>query len=137
MLVQGMTLPLVVKALRVGASEDELAGEAQDLIRRARTAGYERLTVIRERGDVPGDVIDHAEENADRMWHSLGFQPEGGSAEETERTADHAVTANAVKDEMLAAARDEIVTARTESGADPVIVDVVLRRLDARGSQPE
>jgi CPA1 family monovalent cation:H+ antiporter len=42
-----------------------------------------------------------------------------------------------VKDQILAAARDEISSARRESGVDPVIVDAVLRRLDARGTQPE
>ncbi|MCP9274208.1 Na+/H+ antiporter [Mycolicibacterium arenosum] len=137
MLVQGMTLPLVVKWLGVKASDDEIAGEEQDLIRRARQAGNERLDELRDAGDIPADVIDHADENADRMWHSLGFKPEEHSAEEAERTVDHAFTANAVKDQMLAAAREEIVTARTESGVDPVLVDVVLRRLDARGTQPE
>lgn len=137
MLVQGITLPFVVKRLGVSASDDERAAEGQELIRRARAAGFERLQNLRERGDFAPEVIDHAEENADRMWHSLGFEPEDESAEQSERTADHALTANAVKDEMLSAAREEVVGARTESGVDPVIVDVVLRRLDARGSQPE
>lgn len=137
MLVQGMTLPFIVKTLRIEASEDERAREAQELIRRARRAGFAELHRMRERGDVPTDVLEHAEENADRMWHSLGFQPEDHSVEESERTTDHAVTANAVKDEMLAAARDEIVSARAESGADPTLADAVLRRLDARGTYPE
>lgn len=137
MLLQGITLPFVVKRLGVNASDDERAAQAQELIRRARDAGFRRLQCLRERGDVDSDVMDHAAENADRMWHSLGFEPEDESGEETERIADHAVTANAVKDEMLSAAREEMVEARTESGVDPVIVDVVLRRLDARGTQPE
>jgi CPA1 family monovalent cation:H+ antiporter len=47
------------------------------------------------------------------------------------------LSSNAVKDQILEAARNEIVTARAESGTDPTIVDVVLRRLDARGAQPE
>jgi monovalent cation/hydrogen antiporter len=137
MLAQGLTLPLVVKRLRVSSSDDERSDETQELIRRARGAGCQRLQELRERDDIDSDVIDHAEDNAERMWHSIGFQPAQHSPEESARNADHAMTANAVKDEVLAAAREEIVSARAESDVDPAIVDVVLRRLDARGTQPE
>lgn len=137
LVVQGLTLPLLVKRLGVIASDDERDEAAQQLIRRARDAGFERLDELRSRGDVDHDVIAHAEENAERMWHSMGFVPGEKSADESARKADHAATANAVKDEILAAAREEISSARAESGVDPSVVDVVMRRLDARGSQPE
>jgi CPA1 family monovalent cation:H+ antiporter len=137
MLVQGLTLPLVVRTLGVVASQGERDDAVRELIRRAREAGARRLGQLRERGDVDAEVMDHAEENAERMWHSLGFEPEGHSAQETAQNTRHALTANAVKDELLAAARDEIVCAREESGIDPTVVDAVLRRLDARGTQPE
>ena len=74
------------------------------------------------------------------MWHSLGYAPNGQDEDAARRTADRAgdaVTVNAVKDEMLAAARDAVVEARTQSGTDPTIADRVLRRLDSRGTQPE
>ncbi len=41
---------------------------------------------------------------------------------------------NALKEELLEAARDAVVGARAKSGTDPTIVDRVLRRLDARGT---
>ncbi|ORV40848.1 hypothetical protein AWC01_10275 [Mycobacterium doricum] len=41
------------------------------------------------------------------------------------------------KEEILTVAREAVVRARSESGTDPTVVDRVLRRLDARGSQPE
>jgi CPA1 family monovalent cation:H+ antiporter len=44
-------------------------------------------------------------------------------------------TVNALKEELLEAARDAVVGARRESGTDPLIVDRVLRRLDARGTR--
>jgi len=72
-----------------------------------------------------------------RYAGSLGFEPEDHSAQETAQNTRHALTANAVKDELPSAARDEIVCAREESGVDPSVVDVVLRRLDARRTQPE
>jgi CPA1 family monovalent cation:H+ antiporter len=136
MLVQGLTLPTLVKRLDVIASGDERDDAAQKLLRRARDAGHRRLEELRQRGDVDADVLDHAEENAERMWHSMGFEPEG-PGEESVRTAEHANTANAVKEEILKAAREAVLDTRAESSADPTIVDGVLRRLDARGSQPE
>ena len=81
-------------------------------------------------------MLEQARENADRMWHSLGFAPDGQDAAQSDRAGD-AITVNAVKDELLAAARDAVVESRTMSGTDPTIADRVLRRLDARGSQPE
>ncbi|BBY49582.1 Na+/H+ antiporter [Mycolicibacterium arabiense] len=137
MLVQGLTLPFLVRRLNVSVSNDARDGATQDLIRRARAAGQRRLDELRSGGDVDTDVLEHAGENADRMWHAIGFAPVEHDAEESARHTDHAMSSNAVKDQILEAARNEIVTARAESGTDPTIVDVVLRRLDARGAQPE
>jgi CPA1 family monovalent cation:H+ antiporter len=134
MVVQGLTLPLVVKWLGVTASDDEKNSATQDLIRRARDAGFRRLDELRSDGSVDAETIDQAEDNADRMWHSIGFTPGEQSAEESAR---HANTLNDVKDQILSAAREEITSARAESGVDPVVVDGVLKRLDARGTQPE
>jgi Na+/H+ antiporter len=137
MVIQGLTLPVVVKRLNVIASDDENRNATQDLIRRARDAGFRRLDELRSEGAVDEETIGHAEDNADRMWHSIGFTPGEHSEEESARSADHAEALNAVKDEILAAAREEITSARAESGVDPVVVDGVLKRLDTRGSQPE
>lgn len=134
MVVQGLTLPLVVKRLGVTASDDEKNDATQDLIRRARDAGFRRLDELRTDGSLDSETIGQAEDNADRMWHSIGFTPGEHSAEESARNAD---ALNAVKDQILAAAREEITSARAESGVDPVVVDGVLKRLDARGTQPE
>jgi Na+/H+ antiporter len=131
---QGLTLPPLVKTLGVTASEDDRAQVEQDLIRRAREAGFRRLDQLRRRGDIDDDVIDHAKENADRMWNSLGFDPSDDGAEPNNQHS--AVTVNALKDELLAAAREAVVDARAEPGSDPTIVDQVLRRLDARGTRP-
>jgi CPA1 family monovalent cation:H+ antiporter len=134
MVIQGLTLPLVVKWLGVMASDDEKADAARDLIRRARDAGFRRLDELRTDGSVDAETIGQAQDNADRMWHSIGFTPGEQSVEESSRSAN---ALNAVKDQILSAAREEISSARGESGVDPVVVDGVLKRLDARGSQPE
>ena len=139
LLLQGLTLPWLVRRLGVSGSDEERHRAEQELIRLARNAGFDRLDELREREEADGDVIEQARENADRMWHSLGYAPNGsddGARRASDRAGD-AVTVNAVKDEMLAAARDAVVRSRIQSGTDPTIADRVLRRLDARGSQPE
>ncbi|OBA89116.1 Na+/H+ antiporter [Mycobacteriaceae bacterium 1482268.1] len=135
LLLQGVTLPWLVKRLGVSASADERREAEQELIRRARTAGFQRLDELREQGRVDDEVLEQARENADRMWHSIGFTPDGRDGE-TDRAGD-AFTVNAVKDELLSAAREAVVDSRTKSGTDPTIADRVLRQLDARGTQPE
>jgi monovalent cation/hydrogen antiporter len=140
LLLQGLTLPWLVRRLGVSGSDAERRRAEQELIRRARDAGFQRLDELRDRRDADGDVIEQARENADRMWHSLGYAPNGRDDDSAGRPADRAgdaVTVNAIKDDMLAAAREAVVKSRTQSGTDPAIADRVLRKLDSRGSQPE
>ncbi|WP_263996064.1 cation:proton antiporter [Mycobacterium yunnanensis] len=137
MVLQGLTLPLVVKRLGVVASDDERHRATRELVRRARDAGSRRLDEIRGDGPWDAEILGHAQDNADRMWHSMEFTPAEPGDEQGARSADHAAAMNAVKDEILTAARQEISSARAESGVDPVVVDAVLKRLDARGSQPD
>jgi CPA1 family monovalent cation:H+ antiporter len=129
LLLQGLTLPTLVRRLRVRAAPGEEDEAVQGLIRRAREAGMKRLDEAREREEADPQVIDHARDNAERMWHSLGLTSDDADSSDP-------MTVNALKDEMLAAARDAVVEARSESGTDPAVVDRVLRQLDARGSQP-
>lgn len=132
MLAQGLTLPLIVRRLGVTVSGDEQDAEEQELMKRARDAGFRRLDEVRDRSEVDAEVIDEARGNADRMWHSMGIAD--GRADERGPRAGNAHTVNALKEEVLEAARDAVVGARAESGADPTVVDRVLRRLDARGT---
>jgi CPA1 family monovalent cation:H+ antiporter len=131
MLAQGLTLPLIVKRLGVTVSNDEQDAEVQELLQRARDAGSRRLEEVRDRGDVDTRVIDAARENADRMWHSMGIAEDSADVDSVH--AHDAGTVNALKEELLEAARDAVVATRGESAADPTVVDGVLHRLDARG----
>lgn len=130
LLLQGLTLPTLVRRLGVRASPREEDDAIKDLIRRAREAGMKRLEELRDEDGADTEAIDHARDNAERMWHSLGLTRDDDDAKDP-------MTVNALKDEMLSAARDAVVAARSESGTDPTVVDRVLRRLDTRGSQPE
>lgn len=133
LLLQGLTLPVVVRVLGVQAPESDRTAAAQELIRRARDAGLRRLDDLRHRGEADAVVLDQARDNAERMWRSVGFT----DSDETGMDSEHADAVNALRDEMLTAARDAVVEARSQPGIDPVIADLVLRRLDARGTQPE
>jgi monovalent cation/hydrogen antiporter len=135
LLLQGLTLPTLVRRLGVRADPDERTEAVQDLLRRGRDAGFRRLDELQERDGADPEMVDVARENADRMWHSLGIRPVDDEA--AEGHTEHAMTVNALKDDMLTAARQAVVDARSESGTDPTLVDLVLRRLDARGSQPD
>ena len=128
LLLQGLTLPLLVRRLRVTASGDDQDDLAQDLMRRAQEAGQRRLDEMRDDGSVDSGVIDHVEEGAQRMWDAMG-RPDAD--------ADRADEIRTVKDAMLTAAREEILSARSRSGTDPTVVDDVLRRLDIRGTHVE
>lgn len=70
------------------------------------------------------------------MWHSLGLGLGLGvdGADRASAHAHDAGTVNALKEELLEAARSEVVDARAKSGAYPTVVDRVLRGLDARGT---
>ncbi|MCV7173264.1 Na+/H+ antiporter [Mycobacterium manitobense] len=133
MLAQGLTLPVLVRVLGVTVSGEEQDAEEQELLQRARDAGFRRLDEVRDRGDVDSQVIDEACENATRMWHSLGLIRDEADRQDTVHVHD-ACTVNALKEEVLEAARDAVVGARAKSGTDPTVVDRVLRRLDARGT---
>ncbi len=131
LLLQGLTLPVLVRRLNVTASGDDQDDLARDLMRRAQEAGQRRLDELRGDDSIDSEVIDHVEDGAARMWHAMGRRsdPDGD--------AGRADEIRAVKDAMLTAAREEILSARSRSGTDPTVVDDVLRRLDVRGIQVE
>jgi CPA1 family monovalent cation:H+ antiporter len=129
LLLQGLTLPALVKLLGVRASVDDSTMLEQDLMHRAQEAGMRRLDELRSDGS-DGDVVDRVQDGADRMWHAL-------SRPETDDDHARAEEFQEVRDAMLTAAREEVVEARSQSGTDPTVVDDVLRRLDVRGTQFE
>jgi monovalent cation/hydrogen antiporter len=130
LLLQGLTLPALVRRLGVTTSGDDQDDLARDLMRGARDAGQRRLDEMRNDGSVDPAVIDHVEDGAARMWDAMGRTDEDDGAGRADEI-------RAVKDAMLTAAREEILSARSRSGIDPTVVDDVLRRLDVRGIHVE
>jgi monovalent cation/hydrogen antiporter len=129
-------LPLLVRRLAVHASTEGEKDMEHELTRRARDAGYQRLEKLRAEGDVDGDLIDEAHDNAEKVWHKLGFDQHDGDEDEKTASVEHTLRAADLEAEVLSAAREAVVAARAEHGTDPTIVDGLLRKLDGRGAPP-
>jgi CPA1 family monovalent cation:H+ antiporter len=136
LLLQGLTLPLLVRRLGVHASPDHERDMEHQLTRRARDAGYQRLEELRASRDVDEELIDEAHDNAEKVWHKLGFDRHDGDDDEKTASIEHASRAADLEAEVLTAAREAVVAARGERGTDPTIVDGLLRKLDGHGGPP-
>jgi CPA1 family monovalent cation:H+ antiporter len=136
LLLQGLTLPVLVRRLGVRASPEQENDMEHELTRRARDAGYQRLEELRDEGDVDHDMIAEAHENAEKVWHKLGFDKHDGDEDQKNANLQHTVQAADLEAEVLTAAREAVVAARGEQGTDPAIVDALLRKLDGHGGTP-
>ncbi|MEU0963895.1 Na+/H+ antiporter [Streptomyces sp. NPDC005917] len=133
LVLQGLTLPWLVKRLRVRADTEQEKEFEKELAVRAAKAARRRLKEIEQVEDLPEDVS----EQMLRRAFEIGFRisPE---VVEDERREGHEKRAKRLKrlrriqQEMLSAARHEVLAARSEPGADPEVVDRVLRHLDVR-----
>ncbi|MER6498727.1 Na+/H+ antiporter [Streptomyces sp. NPDC001455] len=133
LVVQGLTLPWLVRRLHVKA--DTAAEEAleKDLAIRAAKAAKQRLREIREDEEFPEEVAERLQ----RLAYDMGarISPDMVDEERREAYAQRAErfrAVNRVQREMMSAARHAVLSARNEAGNDPEVVDRVLRQLDVR-----
>lgn len=131
LVLQGITLPTVVRLLgvRAGASDHDEA-EAS-LIERAAHAAAEALNRLQDDVDFSVEVWDRLNAFPTDLLARLTAQLNGDSQR-------GGVAARAIDrgnfllglQQMLSAAREELLTARSERGVDPELVDQLVRRLD-------
>ncbi len=133
LVVQGLTLPWLVRRLHVRA--DTAAEEAleKDLALRAARAAKKRLKEIEEAEEFPEEVVERLQ----RLAYDVGarISPDMVDDERREayaRRAENFRAISRVQRELLSAARHEVLSARNEPGSDPEVVDRVLRQLDVR-----
>ncbi|MFF9317676.1 Na+/H+ antiporter [Streptomyces sp. NPDC014735] len=133
LVVQGLTLPWLVRKLHVKA--DTAAEEAleKDLAIRAAKAAKQRLREIQEDEEFPEEVAERLQ----RLAYDMGarISPDMVDEERREAYAQRAErfrAVNRVQREMMSAARHAVLSARNEAGNDPEVVDRVLRQLDVR-----
>lgn len=133
LVLQGLTLPWLVKRLRVRADSAAERELERQLALRCAKAARRRLREIEEVEDLPDEVL----EALARRAYDLGMRISPDIADEERRAAHSKRTARMKKvhrlnGELLSAARHEVIAARTEAGTDPEICDRVLHQLDLR-----
>lgn len=133
LVVQGLTLPWLVRKLHVKA--DTAAEEAleKDLAIRAAKAAKQRLREIQEDEEFPEEVAERLQ----RLAYDMGARISPDMVDEERREAyaqraERFKAVNRVQREMMSAARHAVLSARNEAGNDPEVVDRVLRQLDVR-----
>jgi CPA1 family monovalent cation:H+ antiporter len=133
LVLQGLTLPWLVKRLGVQADTEHEKAFEKELAVRAAKAAKQRLKEIEEVEDLPDELSEQMLRRA--LEIGVRISPEMG---EEERREAHEMRVRRLKrmrriqGELLSAARHEVMAARSEPGADPEIVDRVLRHLDVR-----
>ncbi|GAA0489878.1 Na+/H+ antiporter [Streptomyces sp. NPDC046215] len=133
LVVQGLTLPWLVKRLGVRSDADAERETARKLAVRAAKAAKRRLKEIEQVEDLPDDLV----ETLTRRAYDVGARISPDMLDEERREAhakrvERIRAVQRIQGEMLSAARHEVLAARSEPGADPEIVDRVLRHLDVR-----
>lgn len=133
LVLQGLTLPWLVKRLGVRADTDSEKAFEKELAVRAAKAAKRRLREIEDVEELP----EEASEQLLRRAFDIGVRisPEIGEGERREgyeKRARRVKRMRRIQGEMMSAARHEVLAARSEPGADPEIVDRVLRHLDVR-----
>ncbi|MFC6010336.1 Na+/H+ antiporter [Nocardia lasii] len=130
LLVQGTSLPWLVRALRLrGPSREEDALAKADLLHRASTAGLAELE-RRIGPDTPEPVVESLRQRlvwrSNAAWERLG-RPE---AELVTPTAEY----RRLRLAMLGAEREAVLRVRDAGGADYEVLQHVLARLDLEES---
>ncbi|MFC6597749.1 Na+/H+ antiporter [Kitasatospora paranensis] len=136
LLVQGLSLPFVVRGLGLGIDKDLHEQAVRELWWRAAKAGLVRLGELEEERPLPVELADRLRERQhDRLARLCPEKYEEEESAEARRRFAQWRTAAAVEQEMIAASRREVLTARNEPGGDPELADEVLRQLDLRSTR--
>ncbi|MEV5436363.1 Na+/H+ antiporter [Streptomyces sp. NPDC052682] len=133
LVVQGLTLPWLVRRLDVRADTEREKEFEKELAVRAAKAAKRKLREIEAVEELPEELS----EQMLRRAFDIGLRISPDLAEEERREAyrqraRRLKRVRRIQGEMLSAARHEVLAARNEPGADPEVVDRVLRHLDVR-----
>ncbi|WP_406478892.1 Na+/H+ antiporter [Streptomyces sp. NBC_01615] len=133
LVLQGLTLPWLVRKLGVRADTDVEKAFEKELAIRAAKAAKRRLREIEQVEELPEEVSEQLLRRAFDI--GVRISPDMGDEERREASVQRArrmKRMRRIQGEMMSAARHEVLSARSEPGADPEIVDRVLRHLDVR-----
>lgn len=133
LVLQGLTLPSLVRRLGVRADSEREKDFEKELAVRATKAARRKLREIEQVEDLPEELSEQMLRRAFDI--GIRISPDMGEEERKEahqKRARRLKRVRQIQSEMLSAARHEVLAARSEPGADPEIVDRVLRHLDVR-----
>lgn len=133
LVLQGLTLPWLVKKLGVKADTEREKEFEKTLAIRAAKAAKRRLKEIEEVEELPEELSEQMLRRAFDI--GVRISPDMGDEERREaheQRARRLKRIRRIQGEMMSAARHEVLAARSEPGADPEVVDRVLRHLDVR-----
>ncbi|MFJ3923712.1 Na+/H+ antiporter [Streptomyces sp. NPDC090022] len=133
LVLQGLTLPWLVRRLGVEPDTDAQREFERQLAVRAAKAARRRLKEIEGVEELPEDLVEQLQRRA----FDVGARISPDLVDEERREAyaqrvSRLHTVQRIQREMMSAARHEVLSARSEPGADPEVVDRVLRHLDVR-----
>ncbi|MEV6354146.1 Na+/H+ antiporter [Streptomyces hydrogenans] len=133
LVAQGLTLPWLVRTLGVRADADAERAFERELAVRAAKAAKRRLKEIEDVEELPEEVAERLQRGA----FDIGARISPDMVDEERRAAftervERVKRLQAIQREMMSAARHAVLSARSEPGADPEVVDRVLRQLDVR-----
>ncbi len=131
LVLQGVTLPTLVRALGVRARPGDGDDDEAALIERAAHAAAEALNHLQDRGDLHVDVWDRLSAFPTDLSTRLRPAMTDESQHELSEDLDSdRVQFRAGIEQMLTAAREELLNARGERGVEPEMIDHLVRRLD-------
>ncbi|MFR9795575.1 Na+/H+ antiporter [Streptomyces sp. MS06] len=133
LVAQGLTLPWLVRLLGVRADTEREEAFEKELAVRAARAAKRRLREIEAVEELPDELSEQMLRRAVEI--GVRISPEVGEEERREAHEQRVARLKRVRrlhGELLSAARHEVLAARSEPGADPEVVDRVLRHLDVR-----
>jgi CPA1 family monovalent cation:H+ antiporter len=131
LVLQGLTLPTVVRVLGVKAGARDSDEAEASLIERAAHASAEALNRLQDDVDFSVEVWDRLNAFPTDLLARLTAQLNGDSQRGlvAARAIDRGNFLLGLQ-QMLSAAREELLAARSERGVDPELVDQLVRRLD-------
>ncbi len=136
LVVQGLTLPLLIRVLKVGADEQSERDRERQLWLRVAKAEMRQLNAAAQRGDVPDDLYERlASRQKGRLVQAFPEAVDEDARATAKQSYGKAKALHDVDQEMIAAGRREMQMARSEPGVDPELVDRVMRRLDMRSER--
>ncbi|MCX5334812.1 MULTISPECIES: Na+/H+ antiporter [unclassified Streptomyces] len=133
LVLQGLTLPWLVKKLGVKADTEREKEFEKTLAIRAAKAAKRRLKEIEEVEELSEELTEQLLRRAFEI--GVRISPDMGDEERREAHEQRVKRLRRIRriqGEMMSAARHEVLAARSEPGADPEVVDRVLRHLDVR-----